>query len=64
MADRITDTTEQLTKDAGTETQWAQTCPLCEFKTAHSRGIYLHLQTSHRKSTLATALLEDTSTPE
>jgi hypothetical protein len=64
MAHRITDTAEQLTRDAGTETQWARTCPLCEFETAHSQGIYLHLQTSHRKSTLATALLEDGATSE
>lgn len=29
------------------------TCPLCEFSADGENGIYVHLQTSHRKSTLS-----------
>lgn len=64
MQHRVSHTTEQITSDSATQAQWARTCPLCEFESVHSRGIYVHLQTSHRKSTLATALLEDATTPE
>jgi hypothetical protein len=28
-------------------------CPLCEVSTTDARQLYVHLQTSHRKSTLA-----------
>lgn len=35
------------------------TCPICEFDAGTQTDVYVHLQTSHRKSRLATALLED-----
>lgn len=35
------------------------TCPLCSFVGTDESDIYVHLQTSHRKSTIATAVLED-----
>lgn len=33
-------------------------CPLCEFAAREQSSVYVHLQTNHRKSTLAKSLLE------
>lgn len=39
-------------------TETTQCCPLCALEAPDSDTIYVHLQTSHRKSSLATALLD------
>lgn len=36
-------------------------CPLCEFEAVDTSSIYIHLQTSHRKSRIARAVLADRS---
>lgn len=33
-------------------------CPLCEFAAGEQSIVYVHLQTNHRKSTLAKSLLD------
>jgi hypothetical protein len=39
-------------------------CPLCSLDTATETDIYSHLLVSHRKSAIASALLEATETTE
>lgn len=47
----------------GSETDRLRGCPLCEFVSEEQADIYVHLQTGHRKSTLATAILDDATEP-
>ncbi len=54
--DRSTDRHEwaqEMTTDGG------HACPLCGFSAAEETSVYAHLQTSHRKSVIARAVLED-----
>ena len=43
------------------ETDEVPACPLCDFDATEQTDIYVHLQTAHRKSTLATAILDELS---
>ena len=36
-----------------------ETCPLCTFSSETETDVYTHVLTSHRKSAIADALLED-----
>ncbi|MXR52424.1 hypothetical protein GRX03_12515 [Halovenus sp. WSH3] len=36
-----------------------RTCPICEFGAEERDDVYVHLQTSHRKSRLAAVVLEE-----
>lgn len=49
------------TESRVSETDQQRVCPLCEFDAGDRTDLYTHLQTSHRKSTLATAILDDTA---
>jgi hypothetical protein len=52
--------TEPTETDSQTspETMTQDVCPLCEFAGEKHTDVYVHLQTAHRKSALATALLD------
>lgn len=48
--------------ESATETEQnaeiSQSCPLCPFEGPDINAVYVHLQTSHRKSSLAADLLD------
>jgi hypothetical protein len=58
MSRGVTRPLPEQTETDTTRTQ-SHACPFCEFDTADETAVYVHLQTSHRKSTLAAALLDD-----
>lgn len=53
----VSDQTDTEARDSGTDSQYE--CPLCEFDAGERTNLYIHLQTSHRKSRLATVILEE-----
>lgn len=56
----IPETPEQRETE-GAESDRSRGCPLCGYVSEEQTDIYVHLQTAHRKSTLATAILDDTT---
>lgn len=42
-----------------TVTEGTHTCPICGYAADRQNRIYVHLQTSHRKSAIARAVLDD-----
>lgn len=48
---------------SSSETTAQDSCPLCGFAAEDHTDLYVHLQTTHRKSTLATALLDESTEP-
>lgn len=59
MAQRTVERSDRTTADGSEAAAGAPlasghpTCPLCEFSADGENGIYVHLQTSHRKSALS-----------
>lgn len=55
VPDRIATGRREPAPDEETDHRYA--CPLCGIETDDHTGVYVHLQTSHRKSALARELL-------
>lgn len=56
MAQHTIESSNRMPADSSTSDDadpLQRTCPLCEFATTEENGIYLHLQTSHRKSAIS-----------
>lgn len=50
---------ERLTdRDVGVDGDGSHTCPLCGLAGETERALYVHLQTGHRKSDIARAVLD------
>lgn len=50
---------ESRVRTEESEANHKRVCPLCEFRAKKRTNIYTHLQTAHRKSTLASVVLDE-----